>query len=331
MWAMWIDQNPDHCPRGIVVMPDGRISMRGIRGMQLIKWRNPRREAVEQHRTQYLFLAAQLFASPSAYWHALWRLHVTVAPSRSWTPCACLIANLTINDLVQFFAEQGVSEEQADDVFEYMYQWLAKAVADRPTQLAEIQSVLDEVNLAISEAGNKPPRGHGVQWWQPFFRRPAQLYAGQLPADERTALIAQYRPFEEPVEDSAILDPDYVGAIGASRHQSAPSDTVSLGHTSPESSIGPPASRPMTRTTDPDSKMESGVAPRAPPASSAPPLPAARDTHASTAQPPATSSSMSLKFVSHDVPIARIDDALPYDDPYTQTLPYGDDTLMDDS
>jgi hypothetical protein len=30
MWAMWIDQNPDHCPRGIVVMPDGRISMHGI-------------------------------------------------------------------------------------------------------------------------------------------------------------------------------------------------------------------------------------------------------------------------------------------------------------
>jgi hypothetical protein len=100
MWAMWIDQNQDHCPRGIVVMPDGRVSMRGIRGMQLIKWRNPRREAVEQHQTQYLFLAAQLFASPSAYWHDLWRLHVTVAPSRSWAPCACPIANLTIDDLM---------------------------------------------------------------------------------------------------------------------------------------------------------------------------------------------------------------------------------------
>jgi len=232
---------------------------------------------------------------------------------------------------VRFFAEQGVSEEQADDAFEYVYQWLAKAVADRPSQSAEIQLVLDEVNLTISEAGNKPPQGHGVQWWHPFFRQPAQLYAGQLPADERTALVAQYRPFKEPIEDSAILDPDYVGAIGASQHQSAPSDTVSLGHTSPESSIGPPASRPMTRTTDPDSEMESGVAQSTLPASSAPPLPAARDAHTSTAQPPATSLSMSLKFVSHDVPIARIDDTLLYDDPYTQTLPYGDDTLMDDS
>jgi hypothetical protein len=232
---------------------------------------------------------------------------------------------------VRFFAKQGVSEEQADNAFEYAYQWLAKAVADRPSRSAEIQLVLDEVNLAISEAGNKPPWGHGVQWWQLFFRQPAQLYAGPLPADERAALVAQYGPFDEPVEDSAILDPDYVRAIGASRHQSAPSDTVSLGHTSPESSIGPPASRPMTRTTDPDSEMESGVDPSAPPASSAPPLPAAREARTSTAQPPVTSLSMLLKFVSHNVPIACIDDALPYDNPYTQTLPYGDDTTMDDS
>jgi hypothetical protein len=294
--------------------------------MQLIKRRNPRREAVEQHRTQYLFLAAQLFTSPSTYWHALQRLHLTVAPGRSWAPCTCPIANLTIDDLVRFFAKQGVSEEQADNVFEYTYQWLAKAIADRPSQSAEIQSVLDEVNLAISKAGNKPPQGHGVQWWQLFFRWPAQLYAGPLPADECTALVAQYGPFNEPVKDSAILNPDYVGAIGASRHQSAPSDTVSLGHTSPESSIGLPASRPMTCTTDLDSEMESGVAPSTLPASSAPPLLAARDAHTSMAQPPATSSSMSLKFVSHDVPIARIDD-----DPYAQTLPYGDDTTMDDS
>jgi hypothetical protein len=148
---------------------------------------------------------------------------------------------------------------------------------------------------------------------------------------EHAALIAQYRPFDEPVEDSAILDLNYVGAINASRHQSAPSDTVSLGHTSPKSSIGPPASRPMTHTTDPDSEMESGVAPNAPPASSALPLPAAMDTHAPMAQPPATSSLMSLTFVRHDVPIARIDDVLPYNDLYTQTLPYSDDTPMDDN
>ena len=91
----------------------------------------------------------------------------------------------------------------------------------------------------------------------------------------------------------------------------------------PESSIGPPASRPMTRITDPDSEMESGVAPSMPPASSALPLlAAAQDTHASLAQMSVTSSSMSLTFIRPSTPIACIDN-LPYMGLYAQTLPYG--------
>jgi len=93
---------------------------------------------------------------------------------------------------------------------------------------------------------------------------PAQLFAGKLPADEHTTLVAQYSPFNEPVEDSAILD----------------------------------LSRPMTHTTDPDSKMESGVAPSMPPASSMLPLPAmAQDAHMPLAQTSATSSLMLLTFI----------------------------------
>ena len=123
----------------------------------------------------------------------------------------------------------------------------------------------------------------------------------------------------------------YVGTIEASQHQSVPSDTVLLGHTSPESSIGPPASRPMTHITDLDSEMESGVAPSVPPASSTLPLLAtAQDAHATLAQTLATSSSMSLTFVCPSMPVARIDDPL-YVDPYTKTLPYGKDTPMDDN
>jgi hypothetical protein len=41
MWAMWIDQHLDKHPCGIVVMPDGCISMHSIHGMQLIKRHNP--------------------------------------------------------------------------------------------------------------------------------------------------------------------------------------------------------------------------------------------------------------------------------------------------
>jgi hypothetical protein len=130
VWAMWIDQHLDKCPRGIVVTPDSRVSMRGICGMQLIKQCNPCPEVAEQQQTQYLFLAAQLFVSLSVYWHALQRLRLTVVPGPTWTPYAGSIANLTIDDLVRFFATQGVDEEQADDAFEYAYQWLTKAIID---------------------------------------------------------------------------------------------------------------------------------------------------------------------------------------------------------
>jgi hypothetical protein len=41
MWAAWIDQHLDKRPQGIVIMLDGRMSLRGIHGMQLIKWCNP--------------------------------------------------------------------------------------------------------------------------------------------------------------------------------------------------------------------------------------------------------------------------------------------------
>jgi hypothetical protein len=223
-----------------------------------------------------------------------------------------------------------VTEEEANDVFEYVYQWLTTAATNWVSQASEIQSLLGEVNLAIRKAGNKPPRVNGAQWWQRFFLQPAQLYAGQLPADERATLTTQYGPFDKPIEDSSILNLDYVGPIEASQHQSDPSDTVSLGHTSPESSISPPASRPMTHTTDPDSEMESGVAASALPASSVLPMPAtAQDAPASLAQPTPTSHLMLLTFVRPSAPIAWIDN-LPYEDLYAQTLPYGDDTLMDD-
>ena len=87
----------------------------------------------------------------------------------------------------------------------------------------------------------------------------------------------------------------------------------------------------MTRTTDQDSEMESSVDPSMPPASSTLPMPApANEDHSSLDLTSTTSQTMSLTFVQHNEPMAHIDDKLPYADPYVQTLPYGDDTPMDD-
>jgi hypothetical protein len=87
----------------------------------------------------------------------------------------------------------------------------------------------------------------------------------------------------------------------------------------------------MIRTTDPDSAMESAVALSMPPASSTLPLLAALDAHAPLAQPSATSSLMLLTFIRHNMAIVRIDNLLPYNNPYAKTLPYSDDTPMGDN
>jgi len=153
-----------------------------------------------------------------------------------------------------------------------------------------VRSISQSARLAIgrhedmvSSGGNRSLGSQHSCMWGPCQRMNAP------PSSPSTG-----RPFDKPIEDLAILNLNYVGAIDTSWHQLAPSNTISLGHTSPKSSIGPPASRPMTCTTDPDSAMESGVGPSALPASSALPLLAALDTHAPLAQPSATSSSMSL-------------------------------------
>jgi hypothetical protein len=104
-----------------------------------------------------VFLAAQLFTSPSAYWHALQWLHLTVVCGQSWNPYAGSIENLTIDDLMRFFAKQGVTKEEVDNTFEYVYQWLTTAATEWASQSTEIQSLLDKVNLTICEASNRLP------------------------------------------------------------------------------------------------------------------------------------------------------------------------------
>jgi hypothetical protein len=76
---------------------------------------------------------------------------------------------LTTDNLAHFFASEGITEEEADDTYEYTYQWLIAAATSQPSQTEEIQPLLDQVNLAICEVGGGPPHAHGKQWWHPWF------------------------------------------------------------------------------------------------------------------------------------------------------------------
>jgi len=177
----------------------------------------------------------------------------------------------------------------------------------------------------LCEFGNWVPPVNGEQWWYPQFLRPEQWFtheecAHQLNTAQSTTIAEQYgsSPFANTVGCITQQNPDYAGALEASQHQAAPSDTISVGHTSPESSTSPPASRPVTCITDLDSEMESSVD-SVPPASSTLSMPApANEDHSSLDQPSTMSSLMSLTFVCLDKLITHIDNELPYDDPYAQ-------------
>ena len=87
----------------------------------------------------------------------------------------------------------------------------------------------------------------------------------------------------------------------------------------------------MTHITDLDSEMESGVDPSMPPASSMLSLPAPTNEDPSLLDWPSMMSPLMLLTIIHpDQPIDRIDNTLLYNDLYAKTLPYGDDTPMDD-
>jgi len=174
---------------------------------------------------------------------------------------------------------------------------------------------------------NQTPPANGEQWWHAWFLWPEQPLTQQehtqwLNAAQATAIAEQYGrgPFTNTVGRIAQQNSKYTGTLEASQHQAASSDTVLLGHTSPKLSTGPPASRLVTHITDLDSEMESSVDPSVC-------LPVAH-FHC---WPSMTSTSMSLTIIHPDEPIACIDDKLLYDNRYAKTLPYGDDTPMDDT
>jgi len=167
-------------------------------------------------------------------------------------------------------------------MFEYMYEWLTIAATERLSQMSEIQSFLGEVNLAIRKASNRPPPVNSMQWWHPQFLQPAQMFAGPMPADECATLIAKYGPFDEPVRDTAILDPDYVGTLKLAGINWSLQILFCWATSAPVL---------VTHTTDPE--MKSGIAPSVPPASSVLLLPAmAQDAHVPLAQ-----TSMTLSWI----------------------------------
>jgi len=137
-------------------------------------------------------MAVQLFTSLNAYYEAIQCLHLTVEHGHLWMPFPSLVDNLTTDDLTCFLTTQGITKEEANNAYEYTYWWLTTAATTQPSQDGEIQLLLDQVNLAILEAGGRTPHANSKKWWQPQFLRPDQVLACMLPVAQSATITEQY-------------------------------------------------------------------------------------------------------------------------------------------
>jgi hypothetical protein len=117
---------------------------------------------------------------------------LTIEHGKSWLSLPGSVDNLTTDNLTRFFASQGITEEEAEDAYEYAYQWLTTAATSQPSQAGEIQPLLDQVNLAICKVGGRTPHDHSEQWWHPWFLWADQLLARLLPVAQAVAITEQF-------------------------------------------------------------------------------------------------------------------------------------------
>jgi hypothetical protein len=68
-----------------------------------------------------------------------------------------LVDNLITNDLAHFFTSQGVTEKEANNMYEYTYRRFTTSTKTQSSQSEDIAPVLEQVNEAPREVNNRLP------------------------------------------------------------------------------------------------------------------------------------------------------------------------------
>jgi len=181
-WAawLWVYQRNSVPPPGILINPNGRIPLRNIRGMLLIRRFQPEpipNSPAERNRTVYTQMAATLFAVPHQYQDILEHanLHISDEPVR-YAPYDGPIENISPYDLAKFYAEHGVSIALADDAYVYALAWVKASISTRPQQAEDLALVLEGAKEALeNDEEGEPPYLKGVSdlWHSSSLRRVA--------------------------------------------------------------------------------------------------------------------------------------------------------------
>jgi hypothetical protein len=115
-WAQWLWRYPQDLlsKPGITHDPSG-ISLASIRGYLLITGRVPHGEGHQRGQAVFIMRAIELALTPGLYRRTLASLDLTVAIGRSMDRYTNLTENTSVNNVVRFYAQQGISIDEVVD------------------------------------------------------------------------------------------------------------------------------------------------------------------------------------------------------------------------
>ncbi|KAK1224554.1 hypothetical protein PQX77_012533 [Marasmius sp. AFHP31] len=115
----------EHTRAGVVVYPDGSISIRSVRGMRLCYQRSPPSQhgTSPAHRHLYVSSFVEMVLTPNLY-----RDHVDQNPLPDTAPplrrYPKIDANVNAHDLAEFMRKQGITPAEVDDAALWAVHWL---------------------------------------------------------------------------------------------------------------------------------------------------------------------------------------------------------------
>jgi hypothetical protein len=246
-WARWLWRYPQNLVSkpGIVHDPSG-ISLASIRGYLLVTGRAPRGEGHQRGRAVFILRAIELALTPGLYRRTLASLGITVAVGHSMDRYTNPTENTSINDVVRFYAQQGISIDEVVDAHIWAERQLRHYSQDNDiARRAEALQVMQRIHQYTNTEAQDKLRVLVPAWWeattppQPMARpvvippsmvtenvtRP-RCGSAFLPSSSRTLTMDYYPATEESVAPypsvvgpgpAGFTDGGWKGHVGAGR------------------------------------------------------------------------------------------------------------------
>jgi hypothetical protein len=167
-WARWLWRYPQNLVSkpGIVHDPSG-ISLASIRGYLLVTGRAPRGEGHQRGRAVFILRAIELALTPGLYRRTLASLGITVAVGRSMDRYTNPTENTSVNDVVRFYAQQGISIDEVVDAHVWAERQLRHFSQDNDVaRRAEALQVMQRIRQYTNAEAQDELRVLAPAWWE---------------------------------------------------------------------------------------------------------------------------------------------------------------------